>query len=446
MDADRQPLSSPRRPSETRAGPARRSDARSTSLLRESLGAIASFGLAQFLNAAAGLVRIPLLVRALGSTGYGRLSVILAIWPWAALPGQAIKQSSRLRAAEGRRLHRSAGVPLLWVGPLGVACTAIAAFAVVPSDPTFRSIAVFSAIFALGLAAIIYALCAARVGELEATGRAAAVNAATASSAVLGLPAVACAIAVGLDDVFTMALISVVALSLPHASLLSVKRTDLLASIADPVSDRRLVRLQLSGTIASLLGAGADVILVGVIVGSDAAGVYAVAYKVLSLALLAPLGVQGVISARFGRLRATGLLSQFRYTLGRSTLVLGGYGLLAGGAIALFGPDFTAVLTSGAVERANGLYILLGLITLTGCTASPLLAAMSDSAGLTARNRVLAGAGMLNVGLSIPLAALVGLEGPAVATVGSNILILGFCIYWWRPSRGDLRYIHPVAR
>ncbi len=213
----------------------------------------------------------------------------------------------------------------------------------------------------------------------------------------------------------------------PAADLLSAAAVTWYIARRYFVSDDRLpkpdLRLRSTASLAVaitiwLVYLRVDGYLVGLLAGSDAAGIYAAAYRFLDFAMLPALVLSHTVLAHVAPLRGRERLAEVHRFLVQSVVisvpiaVVGS--LVVGPAIRiLFPPTFAA---------AGGVAVILLLSSVPGAAAATLvpLAGVADRRLFAA---VAIGALVLNVGINLAVIPTYGATGAAWATVISQLFL-----------------------
>lgn len=400
-------------------------------------GTIVAYGVSQILIGAAAFLRIPLLIDHFGTVVFGFFSVVVGLWPWFNVPWDALRQAARVRAAEDPRASIAPRAAVLSVSQsTRVSAVAVLALAaVVGISPYFSDLARTSrvepgtallAALSLGLAAATGCFLAPHLGVAEFRGFTTRANISFALSALLGLPAIILGIGHGWS---LPALVAITAFSyvLPLAAIRWWVRLGAKPAVAQKESLRagdRAVRRMAVWSSAGVLGMGLDTLIVGIVLGPVDAGTYAVVQRVLVLALIVPTALGGLVTSYFARLR----MAETSETTLRSVSKVCGLYCLGGGAMALgfllVGPRLVDSLTRGQLAAPPELFAAFSLMIFFHYATSPLLASMTSSSGLKARNAIYILASVLNLALSLTLPRFVGISGPALASAVAGGLVL----------------------
>jgi O-antigen/teichoic acid export membrane protein len=386
---------------------------------------VAAYGLAQAVNTLGGLVRIPLIVGALGSQGYGLFVVITSLWPWLAAPGEAWRETARAGRGypgpPGDALHRAYVSAAVLATGAGIAALTLQTEILPRADGVSSQIAAYS-VLVLALTAALSVSPASIVGASELAGRAHTVNLFSAASTLVGLPLLI--LAISLRETM-LAIVSATAIGFAAPYLLAsltlrgrIRTTRHAASTGPSGFGAMLI-----WTTSALVGSGLDALIVGSVVGADAAASYGVALRLLTLATVVTIALSGFTTGYFTRLRQTepgSLLVQLK-RFGRLYILVS---LVSALTFVLVGPDAASLLTRDAVAAPTSLYVLLGVVAFSGGAASPYLAALASTRGRRFRSIALLTTATGNVVTSVWAASVFGLVGPAACSAVAGLALL----------------------
>jgi O-antigen/teichoic acid export membrane protein len=202
-----------------------------------------------------------------------------------------------------------------------------------------------------------------------------------------------------------------------------------------PSVDRDLLRRLLPAALP-FAGAAAvavvltyfDLVLVGVWLGTTAAGLYGAAYRVLWLPTMLITAYLTALRPSVARRAADGPAALF-VLLGGSAPIVVGLGLAAAGAGMLLAPAIVDVLYGPAYRGAVGPLRLLLLSFAFLVVSRHYRLALVASGRQATDLRIMAAAAALNVGLNLWLVPRAGLLGAAGANVASEAAILA-AVLW----------------
>jgi O-antigen/teichoic acid export membrane protein len=377
---------------------------------------------------ACGLASAALLSRHLGVAGYGAFNYVFAFTYFflslndLGLNTIAVREISRdpSRASEvlgdllSLRLTLSAFVLVIaWV-----------TIAVWPMDPTLRRpLALFALILPLGAfntpallfqTAMRFELAAVSQIVLRVSGLALLALMAYAGLGVMAmLGALLAAEVIGLLAVWTM------------ASRLTPIRWHV-----DVRAWRAMLRAGLPLATSILLVAllnRADFIMLERLAGIESVGLYGAAYRVTGMLEKFPLLVMGTLYPIMSRL-ALDDPARLRDVYRKALLRFAGIGLVAGGAVAVMAGPLLAVVFGEPFRE--GAPALRWLIVATGClylamTGGNLLIAVSRPGDNV---KAIAAGTVVNIGLNLVLIPARGIEGAAIATAASLVIVLGITL------------------
>ncbi len=171
----------------------------------------------------------------------------------------------------------------------------------------------------------------------------------------------------------------------------------------------------------------ADFIMLERMAGIESVGLYGAAYRVTSMLEKFPLLVMGTLYPIMSRL-AVDDPARLRDVYRKSLLRFAGIGLVAGGAVAIMaGPLLAAVFGEPFREGAPA---LRWLVVATGClylamTGGNLLIAVSRPGDNV---KAMAAGAVVNIGLNFLLIPRLGIEGAALATAASLVIVLAITL------------------
>ena len=171
----------------------------------------------------------------------------------------------------------------------------------------------------------------------------------------------------------------------------------------------------------------ADFIMLERLAGIEPVGLYGAAYRVTSMLEKFPLLVMGTLYPIMSRL-AVADPARLRDVYRKALLRFAGIGLVAGGAVAVMAGPLLAIVFGEPYREAAP--ALRWLVVATGClylamTGGNLLVAVSRPGD----NVKAMGAGaVVNIGLNFVLIPSRGIEGAAIATAASLVIVLGITL------------------
>jgi O-antigen/teichoic acid export membrane protein len=434
------------------SGPRKQRAARSVATLFSRLyrgqkgPTVINFGLAQATVFATSLARIPLIVTALGASGYGLVLAIGSILPWPILIATSFTSTARLRTAEAIGMndsHRadglvvrltqqasSTGVLILLIGVLlafTIPWPALLQSTQMASNNEVRLGVVIVAIFA-GSACIG----AVHQGYLQANNRVALTAAFSGIAAILSLLVTIAAYLLNLPlPAFIVA--SSIAMCAPfwlstafvprHLRGVRFRRATPTGEVKGlPVKEF----IVMSGVSAPpILVSGFDAIILSAASGPGAVATYGIATRLAVLVTLVPAALYPVFWADFARQRASFPVDAMRKTVMRGLMPMLVITAIAASLFVFIGPQAAKFLTTGQVQSHPGLFIAIGAAALLATCQTVLLPAL---AGHHRAARLLAiivyGSILPNVALSYLLARDLGAIGPVLSTILFSSLLV----------------------
>ncbi|MDV6309976.1 lipopolysaccharide biosynthesis protein [Gordonia amicalis] len=398
---------------------------------RTWISTFVAYGFSQGIVAVGAFVRIPLIVNAIGSSGYGRLVAVTVAWQCIAMLLEGISQASRAVSAERglnreqtQRLFRR--ISLLEAG-LVLVTVAMPALLVVfcVSDSEVANGTAMS-VFAVALVASSTLPFAASKGYLESRYRTGWANLAMSSTTIVGVPILVLGLSVS-QTLPTAALCTALGNAAPYVVCwLLARRVEDPASLGkqhESTSFGEVRQITVSMTIfgaGSLLAYGLDPLAVAVLQGAEAAAEYGLASRIFMVAMFLPMGLGGLVTARVARSRAAGTMEATRLWVTRTSLLLTCVGaVLAIVGVIAAGP-ISSLLSHDEIHPQLSLFVALAVYSLLTTASLPLVCAFTSQVGARIRSRVALGAGALNVLLTFVLCAVTGTAGAVWASVIAN--------------------------
>jgi len=400
--------------------------------------------------------RIPLVVAAVGSSGYGVAVAITSIQVWITLIIGSVTHLTQVSISEDLGRQDMVGVTqtiaemrhkayrLMFVLTLAGLVLALA----LPWSQLLHSNGVSSALtIRLAIAATMFIVAsgspgAVYLGVLNAERKVALTQSFPAIGAVTSLAVTAVGWALHLG-IAAFVIAPAVAASIPFwvawilgrrafrsVAVVSVEDAD--ARMPTRSSKARALRprdfLILTGVAAPpLFSTGLDPLVLSVSRGPGAVAVYGLATRLSLLVLMLPAALYPLYWTTFSRLRAERDLRGI-FALYRKELILLISGTSALGVLYIaVGPFVADILSDGKVGRPLVLYVslaVLGLLAAIQSVTLPLLAGTR-----TAPKTALLVFGLIipNEALSYVLARAVGPTGPILASIVATLVLLGLC-------------------
>jgi O-antigen/teichoic acid export membrane protein len=383
-------------------------------------------------NALTALARIPILVIALGASGYGTFTLVQAVVAWLVVVPLGLRQS--LRAMGAQAMHSSpAEAAVVWrahwlhgrrmmllSGAAGVVvCIALALVWPQLASPSADRMEAVGVLVCTAVVCASGFLGAVHAGWLEASDRLALVNMMGAATGIVGL-----AIALllwKLDAPFFLFAIAGVAASVAPSWCALIwhrpERTATQASAALVEAVRSNSRRFLYGVVATLLATGLTPFVIGLLLGPTEAASYFVAARLAFMVTLVPTALTPVLWNRHARIRSLQGTGGSHRGLRWLLLVSLGTGLPLAVAFVFVGPRLGHLLGTKEVPAPLGLYVAFALLGVLQFVQAPLTAALSGPRGTRFMSRTTTVAAVVSVLGSLPGTVLLGVSGPVWAFV-----------------------------
>ncbi|WP_407668076.1 oligosaccharide flippase family protein [Nocardioides jensenii] len=188
-----------------------------------------------------------------------------------------------------------------------------------------------------------------------------------------------------------------------------------------------------------------DVILVGVIAGSAAAGVYGAAARFVAAGVIIATALRIVVAPRFSALLARGekgAVEELYSVTARWILLFGAPVYLL---LAAFAPTVLSFLGEGFVKGADAMVVLcLGSIVVLAAGNVQSLLLMSGRSGLGALNKSIVLA--FNVAGNLVLVPVIGIMGAAITWAVSMLLDTALAAYQVRKTTGIALSLRSIGR
>lgn len=164
-----------------------------------------------------------------------------------------------------------------------------------------------------------------------------------------------------------------------------------------------------------------DIIMVGLLMGTDQAGIYAVATRLADLALMGGMAANSIVAPMISDLFSTAKSVELQRVVKWAARGIFLFTLLLGGALMILGPQVLALFGAPFTGGYAALLVLLtGAICVASAGSAGFLLTMTGHQDQAAW--IVGGAAMLNVALNVLLIPTYGLLGAAVATALSKTL------------------------
>lgn len=400
-----------------------------------------AYALSQALVAVGAFVRIPFITEAVGAHGYGVFVILTSLFTIAHMLATGLSEAVRPLvaaapdSAEGllRPFRRAGVIEAAGVGLLGTLATVVVT--VWQDLPTEYVVGLLVVI----LGGVLWLPAGAAQGMLDGLGRSAASQLALSANTLVSLPLVVL-VALLAPSVPLLTLAAGLGVIAPawvqrHLVRRMIRRTTSTSS-GDQVSVEDVFRLVAPMTVFSLgilLAYAFDALIVGAVLGPVQAGAYGLASRIMSMVTVLPLAVQGLTVVQLTRKRESGDVDAFLHAIRRQGLLIGGIGAAVALVGMIVGPWLGGVLGRGEVPVPWPLYVWIGLHGILTAASTPLMSAYANPHGARQRGLAAITCGLANIVLSAVGALLVGVEGPAIATVACSGAMVAYL--WWQARR-----------
>ena len=170
-----------------------------------------------------------------------------------------------------------------------------------------------------------------------------------------------------------------------------------------------------------------DILILGIMLDTSQAGIYAVASRIASLILFGTFAVNAIVAPIIAKLYTEGKMGELQRIIKRSTRGLIAYAIPACILLLVFGGKFLGLFGSEFVEARTALAILTAANTLTAFFGTVMYIMMMTNNQNPAAI-IMLGITILNAIMNIVLIPLFGLVGAALAT-GLSTVIWNFSFY-----------------
>lgn len=180
----------------------------------------------------------------------------------------------------------------------------------------------------------------------------------------------------------------------------------------------------LLATSITYLNHEVDTLMLGIMVDTDAVGLYRPATRIVALASFMTVAVGRVMMPIIARLHVNGALHDLSKVLTTAARISFLYALMVSMILALVAPDLLRLFSSEFTPAANALRILLiGVVFAAAVPTGYHLLSMTGLQALAAR--VFFWSLVANIALNLVLIPLFGIEGAAIATASTAVLVTG---------------------
>ena len=419
---------------------------------------LTSYGFSQGVALATSLARIPLVIAAIGSNGYGVALAVTSLQPWALSVVNSLTNLTRVSMSErlgrsdfagalqdlAKMRHRARQVMLILAAIGVVLAVSVPWSELLHAQKVGGSLELRVAILANLWLMASAAPGATNLGMLHADGKVALAQIFPAIAAVLSLAATAVGWALHLG-LIAFVVSPAIAACTPfwlapiwgHRSARAIASRQTthpidpaLASAARTRELRPRDFVIMSGAAAPpLFSTGLDPIVLSISLGPAAVAAYGLANRLGILILAVQTALYPLYWAKFARLRVAGdvqrIWKEYRKEL---LLVVTGTTLLAAIFVAA-GPWAAGLLSGGKIARPMLLYWsvgALGILAAFQTVTLPLLGGVKTAAKVAL---LVFGLIIPNETLSYVLSKAVGPAGPTLASIAAALVLLGACFY-----------------
>jgi O-antigen/teichoic acid export membrane protein len=181
----------------------------------------------------------------------------------------------------------------------------------------------------------------------------------------------------------------------------------------------------LLATSIAYLNHEVDTLMLGIMIDTDAVGLYRPATRIVGLASFMTIAVGRVMMPIIARLHANGALHVLSKVLTTAARISFLYALIVSAILALAAPELLRLFSSEFTPAADSLRILLlGVVFAAAAPTGYHLLSMTGFQALAAR--VFFWSLVANISLNLTLIPLFGIEGAAIATAATAIFVTGF--------------------
>ena len=413
---------------------------------RHLMSGIQSTALSTVAAGVGSVIRIPLTIAAIGVSGYGALSTICALFGWiffmaagarnagaalAVSPGHEDEDPATTASSVARATFRHAA-PVL--GLLLVLVAVLPWHTLVDPDHTMSRPLLEAVLFASIAIGLVSVPGAALLGVVTTRGRFRDQNLAVIAGIAVTTALAVAAFAVGAGPGwFTLIWVASLAVpALPVALWFPKKASGRRQTLRQDVGNMSGSSLWIAA--GQQFSSGFDLVIISVILGSEAAAAYGLVSRIAQLALTPVIGAMPVLTQSAGRARVSGRARSRRAARSLNLLV----GSLQCAGIVLFvalGGWACRLLSSGHISPSMSLLLASGGWAVTDTARRCLMSASATSHGLRHWRRANLGFALPNLALSVLLTKFVGVSGPMLASliaVGAMVVVAAWSL------RGEL--------
>lgn len=426
--------------------------------LSATLGAGSSI---QVLGALAGFITLPILVATLGGSEFGVLVVVASLAPWLTLVDGALYPATRLLVGESRVGDRSGAPPGLMRSAFRLAIkialtnlvTLLLGLVVLPLVALFGSSGIVSR-SDLAIAVLVFALPIVASGPggvylaaLEGVGRTVVAATFAGIGPLVALPLTLLVASAG-GGLIPLCAVQGLAAALPRTAAWAYWQLRPSYDAAPAENARGGLRIGLVAQMlvlsaAVLIQTGLDPVIVSSYLGAAEAGVFGLANRIVSGALIPLVVLVPLFAANLAAARRMGWSASRSDELRRLVVQAGAAGALAGACVAFLGPLLARVLGAGEVAVPLGLYAAGGAFVFVTFLSSPLYLAFMGPQGLSRSVKLNLLLMVANVGISLVLVRVLGPAGPLWASAAAGLAASGYWLLMWHQHPEWLGEVHP---
>ena len=407
------------------------------------LRTLVAYGLAQSAFALSAFIKVPLIIGAGGNAAYAAVTLIISAWAITAALADGLGQTSRVMLAE-RGIGQSERVRRLVGGAasgeaLVMTLVAVVGFVVLLAIGHSTELWLLYFGFAIVCLPVSYAK-----GILEASDRTALSNATLATNVVVSLPLVALAAYFSGGEVWLCAA-TLGGVAAPFAVFAYLVRTPGLRIFYRPRTTRQTMSTVFSTTVysfANVMAYAFDPIIIAAFMTSREVSAFGLASRIMTLAMLLPLALGGLISARVNSWRGQTAPGDSYRPVRRLCLQLGAAGAIVSALAVAIGPVIGQWLGRGVIETPFTLYLAFGAYAVVSSATAPIFALFSGPGVAHFRAIVAMVAGIANLGLSALLIYPFGVAGPVVASLICLVAMVVMLLAKTRHGMDAIMMIH----
>jgi O-antigen/teichoic acid export membrane protein len=422
---------------------------------------LSSYAFSQGVTLATSLARIPLVISAIGSNGYGVALAVTSLQPWALSVVSSVTNLTRVSVSESlgredftgaiqdivKMRHRARQLMLILAAIGVVLAVSVPWSQLLHAQKVGGSLELRLAIMVNLWLMASAAPGATSLGVLHADGKVALAQIFPAIAAVLSLAATAVGWALHLG-LMAFVVAPAIAACAPYwlaqfwgrRSVRAIALREISRPDVSPLADTTAVRelrprdfVIMSGAAAPpLFSTGLDPIVLSISLGPAAVAAYGLANRLGILILAVQSALYPLYWAKFSKLRVAGdvqhIWKEYRKEL---VLVVAGTTVLAAIFVAA-GPSVAVLLSGGKVARPMLLYWSVGVLGILAAFQTVTLPLLGGVKTATKVAILVFGLIIPNEALSYVLSRAVGPAGPILASIAAALVLLGACFYMLR--------------